>query len=367
LLTALSTGCVKFYAAGLADFSQVGGGREGAPDHRQRVISGMMRAMKTMAQRKWTAGEPLELLDLPDPSPRPDEVRVRVAAIGVNPVDWKMRQRGPLRLAARVIGPPLPFVPGVDFAGTIDAVGARVTELKVGDRVVGGTDFSRGQRGSYAELVTARPDQLCVLPDNVSFEIAGALPVAGVTAWMSLMEVGRLASRGANPSVLVLGAAGGVGQFAVQLAKMQGARVVGVCSARNTELVRGLGADAVVDYTAGDALAQSKAHGPFDVILDCVGGYSGAGCRALLKSGGRHVMVSGESPAAVAQIFIPPFTSRTILGRSTTSRLRAVVDAVSSGKVRVSIAARFPLAEAEQAHTLSQSGRTTGKIVLLTQ
>ena len=325
----------------------------------------MVCAMKAMAQRSWSAGQPLELVELPDPTPRPNEVRVKVAAIGVNPVDWKMREGGPLRFAARIVGPPLPFVPGVDFAGVVDAVGGQVTGLKLGDRVVGGTDFSRGQRGSYAERVTAREDQLCTVPDNVSLETAGALPVAGVTAWMSLVEIGKLAAREPGAAVLVLGAAGGVGQMAVQIAKMHNARVVGVCSTRNMELVRGLGADAVLDYTAGDALAKAEPHGPFHVVMDCVGGYSAAACRALLVPGGRHVMVSGESPGAVAQVMVPPFTSKTVLGRSTTARLRSVVDGVAAGKIRVSIALRLLLADAEKAHAQSQSGRMTGKIILV--
>jgi NADPH:quinone reductase-like Zn-dependent oxidoreductase len=321
--------------------------------------------MKAMGQRTWAIGQPLELLDLPAPTPKAGEVLVRVAAIGVNPVDWKMREGGPLRLAMRFVGPALPFVPGIDFAGTVQAAGSQVTSLKVGDRVVGGTDFSRGQRGSYAEFVTAREDQICALPPAVDFESAGGLPVAGVTAWMSLMEIGGLGARPSGAAVLVLGASGGVGQFAVQIAKMQSARVVGVSSAKNVDLVRALGADVALDYSQGDALQQAKAHRPFHVIVDCVGGYSAARCRALLVPGGRHVMVSGESPTTVAQVLVPPFTSRTILGRSTTARLRPLVEGIAAGAIRVPIAKRFPLAQANEAHVLSQAGRTTGKILLV--
>ena len=302
------------------------------------MTTGHIARMKAMAQRSWSSGQPLELTELPDPTPTAGEVRVRVAAIGVNPVDWKMREGGPLRLAARVLGPPLPFVPGIDFAGTIDLVGADVRGLKIGDRVVGGTDFSRKQRGSYAQLATARPDQLCTLPDNVSFEVAGALPVAGVTAWMSLMELGKLPANAAGAAVLVLGASGGVGQFAVQIAKMHGARVVGVCSARNVELVRGLGADEVIDYSKGDALAQAKAFGPYQVVVDSVGGYPAPRCRALLLRGGRHILVAGQGAKSFLQTLLPPFSSKLILGRSTTARLRALVDAVASGQVKVAIA-----------------------------
>ena len=136
--------------------------------------------MHAMAQRTWATNEPLSLMELPTPEPRSGEVRVAVKAIGVNPVDWKMRSSGPIRLAARIVGPSLPFVPGIDFSGVIEAVGPGVTTVAVGQRVVGGTNFSRGQRGSYADMVIARPDQLFVLPDAVDLDVAGALPVAGV-------------------------------------------------------------------------------------------------------------------------------------------------------------------------------------------
>lgn len=281
----------------------------------------------------------------------------------MNPVDWKMRTLGPLRLAARLVGPPPPVVVGVDFAGVVEAVGTRVKDLAPGDRVVGGTDFSRRQRGSYADTVFVRPDQVCPLPPELDFETAGALPVAGVTAWMSLREIGRLA---AGQRALILGASGGVGQFAVQLAKhVLGATVVGVCSGKNAPLVAALGADLVLDYEPGDALAQARAHGPYQVVVDCVGSYAGSGCRALLARGGRHVIVSGDSLGAIAELFVPPFSSKAVLGRPNRERLGHVVAAVAAGKVKVRIAQRFALADAEQAHRLSQTGRVTGKLVLL--
>jgi len=319
--------------------------------------------VKLMAQKSWSKGEPLALVELPTPEPRADELRVAVKAIGVNPVDWKMRESGPLRLASRLLGPPPPVVVGVDFAGVVDAVGSRVAGVQVGDRVVGGTNFSRGQRGSYADTAFVRADQVCALPAGLAFDVAGALPVAGVTAWISVVELGRLA---AGQKALVLGASGGVGQLAVQIAKhVQNADVVAVCSARNRELVRGLGADVALAYDERDALEQAKPHGPFQVVVDCVGSYSGAGCRALLASTGRHVIVSGDSIGAIAQLLVPPFSSKAVLGQPGRERLAHVVQAVAAGLVRVNIAHRFPLADAEQAHQLSQTGRVTGKIVLL--
>ena len=224
--------------------------------------------MKAMAQQSWAQGEPLRLIELPTPEPRAGELRVRVQAIGVNPVDWKMRARGPLRLAARLVGPPPPVVFGVDFAGIVDAIGAGVTGVRVGDAVVGGTDFSRKQRGSYADTVVIREDQVAVLPAGFDMLVAGALPVAGVTAYMCVIEVGRLR---AGQRALILGASGGVGQLAVQFARHQGGSAVGVCSTRNLELVRSLGAEHVLDYTQGDPLAQARALAPFQGVVDCVG------------------------------------------------------------------------------------------------
>jgi NADPH:quinone reductase-like Zn-dependent oxidoreductase len=187
--------------------------------------------------------------------------------------------------------------------------------------------------------------------------------VAGVTAWISVVELGRL---GAGQKALILGASGGVGQLAVQIAKhVQGARVVAVCSEKNAALVSGLGADVVLDYGERDALEQAKPHGPYQVVVDCVGSYPGPRCRALLSSRGRHVMVSGDSIGAVAQLLVPPFSTRAVLGQPDRKRLARVLEAVAGGRVRVNIAQRFPLADAEQAHQLSRTGRVTGKLVLL--
>lgn len=319
--------------------------------------------MKLMAQASWKQNEPLAYVELPTPEPRADEVRVAVQAIGVNPVDWKMREKGPLRIAARIIGAPPPVVVGVDFAGVVDAVGSRVSDVRVGDRVVGGTDFSRKQRGSYADTVFVRANQVCVLPEGFDIEIAGALPVAGVTAWMSVVDLGGFV---AGQRALILGASGGVGQFALQIAKhVQRGFVVAVCSAKNAALVRELGADVVLDYGTGDALVQAQPHGPYQVVVDCVGSYSGAGCRALLGPTGRHVIVSGDSIGTAIQPFLPPFTSKAVLGRPNRARLEPVVRAVAAGQVRVNVEHRFDLADAEKAHALSKTGRVTGKILLI--
>ncbi len=323
--------------------------------------------MYAMAMESWSS-KGLTRVELPTPEPRKNEVRVAIKAIGVNPVDWKMRSGGPIRTIVRLIrpvrGPRGPIILGVDFAGVIDAVGKDVSDLKVGQRVVGGTDFSRGQHGSYADTVVVRSDQVTPIPDSISFEVAGSLPVAAVTAWMALNEFRVI---GPGKRVLVLGASGGVGQFTVQLAKhdSHAETVVGVCSGKNAEMVERLGADHVIDYGKGDPLAQAKAYAPFDVVVDCAGGYAGRQCRHLLGPMGRHVMVAGDTPLAMAQIFVPPFTSRTILGKPTRRRLSAVVDAVAAGHLEVQIAETFPLSEVEKAHELSETKRMTGKIIMV--
>lgn len=320
--------------------------------------------MKVMGQKSWAKGEPMTMIELPDPTPRDDEVRVRVKTIGVNPVDWKMRSQGPLRLAARAIGPKAPVVVGVDFMGVVDAVGARVTDVNIGDRVAGGTMFSRGQRGSYADTVIVRGDQIVSVPDHVSDDVAGALAVVGATATISLTTLGRLPHEG---RVLVLGASGGVGQLVVRLARhLKQAHVVGVASKKNEALLKEIGCADVIDYGAGDPLVAATAFGPFDVVVDCAGGYSGAACRRLLKPGGRHVMVAAEGPSALLQPLMPPWTSKAVLGMPLKQNLQPVMDALAAGALSIPIVERVPLHEAERAHALSQTMRMTGKIILYT-
>ncbi len=224
---------------------------------------------------------------------------------------------------------------------------------------MGGVDFSRGQRGSYADTVFARPDQMCKVPEQLDLEVAAALPVAGVTAWIALVEIGRVKP---GDRVLILGASGGVGQLA---RSVLGARTVGVCSGRNVALVQGLGADVVIDYQAGDALALARPHGPFQVVVDCAGGYAASVCRSLLVPGGRHVSVAGDSPLSFLQRLVPPFQSRGVLGRPTRARLEPVVEALAAGRVRVNIVESFALDQAERAQQQSRTGRVTGKLILV--
>lgn len=332
---------------------------------RLRVCSEARNAALTpgeamIASTSRSAREPLRLVDLPQRALRPGEVRVRVRAIGVNPVDWKMRGLTVLGVAQRLLGPRGPLVVGMDFAGEVVEVTPGV-DLSLGARVVGGTDFSRKQRGSYAEEVVVRPDQCASLPDSVAFEEAACLPVPGATAWQAMQEFGGIRTK-AGAKVLVLGASGGVGLIAAQLAKVLGGAAYGVCSAKNAEVVRGLGAK-VIDYTAGDPLGQAKAYAPFDVVINAVGSpYPGRACLALLAPKGTLALVA-VGPGDLAAIL---FSSRTrpVLGKPRRTVLEPLVAALSERTIRPVIAETMTLAAAEEAHVKSRSGKVVGKILL---
>ena len=314
--------------------------------------------MKVATSRSHT--EPLALVELPSRPLRDDELRVKVVAAGVNPVDWKMREGGPLHFAYSVIGPGKPFVPGIDFAGEVIEAG-KSAGLGVGARVVGGTDFSRKQHGSYATEVIVKRDQVAVVPDSVPLEHAACLPVPAVTAWMAMREHQKI---GPGDKVLVLGAAGGVGLAAMQIAKMLGAQAVGVCSTRNVALVEDEGAIAV-DYTKGDALEAARAHGPYQVILQLVGSdvYPLAKCRSMLAPTGTVEMVVSRPGDYLSIAFLP--SVRTLLGAPNQKRLEPLVDAMAKGQLKARIEATFPLADAEKAHEKSRTGKVVGKLLLL--
>jgi NADPH:quinone reductase-like Zn-dependent oxidoreductase len=316
-----------------------------------------MRALTSSSART-----PLAWTELPSLPLKSTQVRIDVRAVGVNPVDWKMRDGEFLGVMHRLLGPRGPLVVGVDVAGVVTEVGAEVHHVAVGDRVVASTDFSKGERGSYAEEAVVSAANCAKLPDSVDFDVAGALPVAGATAWIALLEIGNLAER-KSPRVLVLGASGGVGHVAVQLARRAGAKVVGVCSTRNVALVEGYGAKAL-DYTQGDLAERAMAEGPFDVVLDCVGSetYARSWCTRLLAPTGVHIQVVPRAADLLA-IALPNRT-KTVFGRASRERLEGLVAAISAGELEVRLAERIPLSEAERAHTVSRGGKVVGKLVL---
>jgi NADPH:quinone reductase-like Zn-dependent oxidoreductase len=237
--------------------------------------------MKAIVHDRYGTPDRLELRDVATPEPGSGQVAVRVHAASVNPLDWHMLTGTPmpLRLMAGVRRPKQ-IVRGADMAGVVEYVGEGVTTFAVGERVVGIA------RGTFAEVAVAGVGALARIPDEMSFADAAALPIAGVTALQAVRDHGRVQP---GQRVLVNGAAGGVGTFTVQLAAAAGGEVTGVCSTRNVEMVRDLGADHVVDYTTTDFVDGTR----YDVIIDNVGSRSLSECRRALTDGGVFVMVSG--------------------------------------------------------------------------
>jgi NADPH:quinone reductase-like Zn-dependent oxidoreductase len=284
-------------------------------------------------------------------------VLVRVAAASVNPIDWKLAS-GKLRLVMPI---KLPLVPGFDVAGDILELGAGVSAISPGDRVHARIERNRGT-GSCAEFAVAAIDVVAKVPTQLDPADAAALPLAGITALQGLRDRGGLRLEGSQDRVLVIGASGGVGHLAVQIARASGATVVGVCSGRNAALVSSLGAHDVIDYTKPDPY---RGQAPFDIVLDCVGG-SPFRWMKLLASSGRFVSVM-PGPGVFLRSAIDPLTSKkvsAVMLKSNAGDLRVLDRLVEAGKLRVVIDSHYPLAQLRAAWERSMSGRTVGKIVI---
>ncbi len=229
----------------------------------------------------------LKLADIAKPTPTDDQILVKVHAASINPLDWHFIEGTPKIMRAMGVGlrKPKDTRLGVDFAGTVESVGKNVTQFKAGDEVFGGRD------GAFAEYVCPRADRAVTQkPANITFEQAASVNIAGITALQALRDKGKVQ---AGQKVLINGASGGVGTFAVQIAKSFGADVTGVCSTRNLEMVRSLGADHVIDYTKEDF---AKSGQRYDVILDNVPNHSLSECRGVLSPKGKYVMIGGGGP-----------------------------------------------------------------------
>src|SRR5216117_2189618 len=229
----------------------------------------------------------LKLENIEKPTPNDDQILVRVRAASVNPYDWHFIEGTPyiMRMMGVGLRKPKDTQLGVDFAGTVEAVGKNVTQFKPGDEVFG------GRAGAFAEYVCPRADRAVALkPANITFEQAASVNIAGITALQALRDKGKVQ---AGQKVLINGASGGVGTFAVQIAKSFGANVTGVCSTRNVDLVQSLGADQVIDYTKEDFTKNAQR---YDVILDNVPNHSLSECRRILNPNGKYVMIGGGGP-----------------------------------------------------------------------
>jgi NADPH:quinone reductase-like Zn-dependent oxidoreductase len=320
--------------------------------------------MRAVVYCEYGSPDVLALKNLEKPVPGDSQVLVRVRAAAVNPLDWHYMRGSPYvaRLAMGVRKPKVTRM-GVDFAGTVEAVGKDVTRFRVGDRVFG------GRTGAFAQYVTIGENRAVVrMPANVTFEQAAAVPVAALTALQAVRDQARIRP---GQRVLVNGASGGVGTFAVQIAKALGAHVTGVCSTRNVEMVRSIGADRVIDYTREDFTRGAER---YDVVIDNVGNHSLSDLRGVLKREGKYVMVGGPSggwidpfPRVLQAVLISSFASqdmRFFVSELNQKDLTVLRDLMEAGKVTPVIDRRYPLSEIEAAVGYLETGRARGKVIV---
>lgn len=325
-----------------------------------------MRAIRY--DRYGPPAEVLEVREVEAPTPREGEVLVRVRAAGANPVEWHLVRGEPflIRLMNGLRRPKDGDV-GFDVAGVVEEIGPGVTDLRPGDEV-----FGHGS-GSFAELTRARSSRLARKPERLSFEQAASVPVAGGTAFHALVTHGRVE---AGERVLIVGAGGGVGSFAVQLAKALGAEVTAVCSGEKTDYVRALGADRVVDYTQEDVTTLPER---YDVVIQLAGDHSLFALRRLLSPHGRLVLagsgagrdgtgfVLGALRGFVLSLLFTRLTDRAVkMFVSSTSRehLETLVGFVERGELTPSVEHAYPLEQAADALTEIESGHARGKLVV---
>jgi NADPH:quinone reductase-like Zn-dependent oxidoreductase len=315
--------------------------------------------MKAIIINGYGGSDRLQLADRPEPSPAPGEVLVQVRAAAVNPVDWKIR-RGDLRW---ILWLRFPYIPGGDIAGEVVAVGPGVTRFQPGDAVVAFVNMKRG--GGYAERAVVPESAAVLKPRSLSFAEAATLPIAGVTALQALRDAGKLREGG---SALIHGGAGGVGHFAVPIAKALGAKVTATCGPANVGFVESMGADQVIDYTQEEFPRRPER---YDVVFDAVAKSSFPACRHLIKPGGAYVTtlpgssvlfwgavqsavgLFGRAPRAKFLMVRPEGTDLEFLGRL-----------ADQGRLRPTLALTLPLERAREAQDASQEGHTRGKIVL---
>jgi NADPH:quinone reductase-like Zn-dependent oxidoreductase len=310
----------------------------------------------------------LKLEDVEKPVPNDDQLLVKVRAASVNPYDWHFVEGTPKIMRAMGVGlrKPKDTRLGVDFAGTVEAVGKNVTQFKPGDEVFGG----RG--GAFAEYVCPRATRAVALkPANVTFEQAASVNIAGITALQGLRDKGKVQ---AGQKVLINGASGGVGTFAVQIAKSFGADVTGVCSARNADLVRSLGADHVIDYTKEDF---AKGDERYDVILDNVPNHSLSAIRRVLNPKGKYVLIGGGGPnddrwigpfgRIIHTAVLSPFISQQMgmmMADANQKDLTILADMMQAGKLKAVIDRTYKLSEVPAAVRYLEEGHARGKVVI---
>lgn len=318
--------------------------------------------MKAIQFTRYGSPDVLQLAEVEKPAPTEDRVLVKVHAAAANPLDWHRVRGAPflVRLSEGMFKPKNPKL-GADVAGWVEAVGSAVTKFKPGDEVFGGIGVS-----AFSEYVCVREWALALKPANLSFEAAAAVPVGGLTALQCLRDAGQIQ---AGQKVLINGASGGVGTFAVQIAKSFGAQVTGVCSTSNVEMVRSIGANHVIDYTREDYTRNGQR---YDLILDNVGNHSLAGNRRVLKPHGTYVLAGFAGMFGLVQVMllgklISKLSRQKItfkLSDANEKDLQFLQKLLATGKIVPVIDRCYPLSETAEAIRYLEAGHARGKVVI---
>ncbi len=298
----------------------------------------------------------LDLVEAPEPEPAADEVRIRVHSAGVNPIDYKTRQG--LGFVAQAIREKLPWTPGFEVAGVVDAVGEHVARWSVGDAVVGMIGFPR-VGGGYADKALAVASDLCSVPDELDLDEIGGAPLAALTAWQGLFN--HLALQ-PDQKVLILGGAGGVGHFAVQFASQHGAHVIATGSGANEDFLHQIGADDVINYEEDDV--HDCCYG-LDAVLDLVGGDTGIKALGSLGEHGKLVTVPTVTAEKIMEAARAEGLQATgYVVEPDTEQLEEILALINRGDVRLHVSAAYPLGDAAAAHRRQESGHVRGKLIL---
>jgi NADPH:quinone reductase-like Zn-dependent oxidoreductase len=323
-----------------------------------------MKLMKAIVYHNYGSPDVLKCEEIEKPAARDDEVLIKVRAASVNPLDWRLMKGRPY--SGRIffgLRKPKITRPGRDVAGQVEAVGRNVTQFKPGDAVFGSC------RGAFAEYVCTSESTLVMKPDNVTFEQAASVPVAALSALQGFRDKGKIRS---GQKVLINGASGGVGTFAVQIAKSFGADVTGVCSTRNLDMVRAIGADHVIDYTQEDF---TKGRQRYDLILDCVGNHSLSACRSVLNPKGRCIIVGapdsrwmiGLLARPIKALVLSRFVSQKfvmLIAKINKEDLTIMCELMKAGNVTPVIDRRYRLGEVPEAIRYLEEGHARGKVVI---
>jgi len=319
--------------------------------------------MKAIVYHNYGSPDVLKCEETEKPAAGDDEILIKVRAASVNPLDWHF-MRGLPYIARTLMGLRKPKTTrlGVDVAGQVEAVGGNVTQFKAGDEVFGAC------RGAFAEYACTSESALVTKPNNVTFEQAASVPVAAFTALQGLRDKGQVRP---GQKVLINGAAGGVGTLAVQIAKSFGADVTGLCSTRNVDMVRSIGADRVIDYTQEDF---TKSGQRYDLIFDCVGNHSLLACRRVLNSKGIYIMVGGQGgrwmgplPRSIKALLLSRFVSQNLLmflAKRSKEDLTLMHDLMETGKVTPVIDKCYRLSEVPEAIRYLERGHARGKVII---